>query len=353
MCSSNKQRLHKGTENTIRGTIYQDVSQWHDHITTTLLSKESSSQIMPNKGSLTFQNVICFHHCRLVDHRHETRKNLSFCSNVSLTGSSTASVETRNLLTWATKTHLQSTLCLCLTVECRMIPSVQCMHTHTHTHSLLKTSWHSLAWLVNSSLNPVCLFVAKILQSSSHIHPTLCMRLFPRTSMASSTLTLLQKNPQTQTQHTQTQPRPLLSLSLSLSLSLWSWSCWVFLKQNLFPTLFLFGFVDRRTKLLKSTDPWTRRCSQANPNPYVRVSVWRCAESLSLSVQCPSRKSDVPTSQLSIVSTTTLSYFFRATNVLIEWGKKKLALWVHQSQENKTKQKNLKMNQFNFKKLEV
>jgi hypothetical protein len=117
-------------------------------------------------------------------------------------------------------------------------------------------------------------------------------------------------------------PAPFsLSLSPSLSLSL----------LYLSVLLVLLGIPEAKPFSLSLS---LRVCQQKNKTPQidrslnttmfsgepkplrVGVCVWGCAQSLSLSVQCPSRKSDVPTSQLSIVSTTTtLCYFFEATNV--------------------------------------
>jgi hypothetical protein len=231
-------------------------------------------------------------------------------------------------------------LCLCLTVKCRMIPSVQCMHTRAHTHSLThyKKLLDTLASLVNSSLNPVCLFVAKILQSSSHIHPTLSTKLFPRTSMASSTLTLLQKNPQTQTPtHTNTTPPPSLSLSV---------------------LLVLLGIPEAKPfSHSLSSGLSTEEQNSSNQPMHEHDDVRRRTQTLTCGCLCggvrnlclclcsvrPLSQTCPPHNSRSSVPPHTLLFFW-SHKCLIEWGKNKLALWVHQSQENKTKRKNLKIN---------
>jgi hypothetical protein len=214
-------------------------------------------------------------------------------------------------------------------------------HTHTHTHSLLKTSWHSLASLVNSSLNPFCLFVAKIPQSSSHIHPTLCTRLFARTSMASSTLTLLQKNPQTQTPtHANTTPPPSLSLSLCALVG-YSWS------KTFFPLSFSSGLsteeqnpsnqpIPEHDDVLRRTQTLTCGCLCGG----VRNLCLCLCSVRPVNQTCPhhNSRSSVPPHTVFFLK---LQMFDRMRQ------KKKLSLRGHQSQGNKTKQnqkRNLKMN---------
>lgn len=129
-----------------------------------------------------------------------------------------------------------------------MIPSVQCMHTHTHTHthSLTTKNFLTLSRLASKLFFKPCLSTCcknspELLSHSPHfVYETFSKDL---NGILNTHSHCCKKTHKPKPRHTQTQPRRILSLSLC------SWSCWVFLKQNLFPTLFLFGFVNRRTKL--------------------------------------------------------------------------------------------------------
>lgn len=226
-------------------------------------------------------------------------------------------------------------------LDSQMQNDTQCaMHayarTHSLTHSLQKTSWHSR--LASKLFIKPCLSICRknsteLLPYSPHfVYETFSKDLngILNTHIAAKKPT--NPNPDTHKHN----PAPF-SLSLcALGLVGYSWS------KTFFP-LSLFGFVNRRTKLLKSTDAWTRRCSQANPNPYVWVSVWGCAQSLSLSVQCPSPKSDVPTSQLSIVSTATHFVIFLKPQ-MFDWMRQKqvstLSASIPRKQNKKKKPEN-------------
>jgi len=124
-----------------------------------------------------------------------------------------------------------------------------------HTHSLTTKNFLTLSRLASKLFFKPCLSICRKNSTELLPHsPHFVYETFSEDLNGILNTHIAAKKP-TNPNPTHTNTTPLPSLSLSLSLSLCSCFCWVFLKQNLFPTLFLFGFVNRRTKLLKSTDP--------------------------------------------------------------------------------------------------
>lgn len=211
-------------------------------------------------------------------------------------------------------------------------------YAHTHTHSLTTKNFLTLSRLDSKLFFKPCLSICRknsteLLPHSPHfVYETFSKDL----NGILNTHIAAKKPPNPNPTHTNTTPPPSFFLSLcALGLVGYSWS------KTFFPLSFSSGLstqeqnssnrpIPEHDDVLRRTQTLTCGCLSACGG--VR-NLCRCLCSVRpVNQTCPphNSRSSVPPH---------IVLFFGSHKCLIEWGKKKmLPLWVHQSQENKTKQ---------------